>query len=152
MFLTMNLDCTREDSNLLITLITTFSSRLFSSEDVLSMVQRDHTHEARLLYLRFLNILMSRKKDRGKEGKVGVVFVSHVMLPTCAYYVCYITLNHTHPHTHTQASYASHMLFYTTANCLLKDTPLLEISRQLLSEIIAHPQCLQVSEVCMTID
>lgn len=88
MFLTMNLDCTREDSNLLITLITTFSSRLFSGEDVLSMVQRDHTHETRLLYLRFLNILMSRKKDRGKEGKVGVVFVG---LCNVTYYVHYVT-------------------------------------------------------------
>ncbi|XP_064395390.1 E3 ubiquitin-protein ligase UBR4-like isoform X5 [Halichondria panicea] len=113
MFLTMNLDRHREDANLLVSLVTTFSSRLFTDEGVGKMVTRDHTHETRLLYLRFINILMSRKKDRSKEGK---------------------------------PAYASHMLFYTTAATLLKDTPLLDYSRQLLSEITTRPQCLQVSE------
>ncbi len=76
MFLTMNLDRHREDTDLLISLVTTFSSRLFADEGVSKMVVRDHSHETRLLYLRFINILMSRKKDRSKEGKVGVVGVS----------------------------------------------------------------------------
>ncbi len=82
MFLTMNLDRHREDANLLVSLVTTFSSRLFTDEGVGKMVTRDHTHETRLLYLRFINILMSRKKDRSKEGKVGVS-IGSVDFVTC---------------------------------------------------------------------
>ena len=35
------------------------------------MVKRSHRNEVLLLYLRFFNILMSRKKIKQEEGKVG---------------------------------------------------------------------------------
>ncbi len=80
MFLTMSLDCRHDDSALLVSIVTTFSSRLFPEEGVTEIVKRNHTHETRLLYLRFINILMSRKKDRSKESKVSKNICSYVLV------------------------------------------------------------------------
>ena len=43
-------------------------------EDVMEMVKRTDCHEVHLMYLRFFNILMSRKKQKGEESKVSGVY------------------------------------------------------------------------------
>ncbi len=76
-FLTSNLECCQEDSEVLVTLLHAFLKRLkLRKEDVLddaaidSMVERGEEKEVFLLYLRFFNILMSRRKVKGEESSV----------------------------------------------------------------------------------
>lgn len=76
MFLTTQLECCKEDAEVLVNVLTSLLRRLHLSdedqlEEVLSgMVDRSKQREVLLLYLRFFNILMSRRKVKGEDGKV----------------------------------------------------------------------------------
>ena len=71
MFICNNMECTREDSEAVVSMIKAILSRLnLDREDVAEMVKRTERQEVHLMYLRFFNILMSRKKAKGEERKV----------------------------------------------------------------------------------
>jgi hypothetical protein len=66
------MECTREDAEAVVSMLKAILSRLdLDSEDVAEMVKRSERHEVHLMYLRFFNILMSRKKGKGEEAKVS---------------------------------------------------------------------------------
>ena len=78
MFLTTHLDCCREDAEVLVHMLVSLLRRLhLSQEDRLDqevvgeMVVRTRQREVLLLYLRYFNILMSRRKVKGEDGKVS---------------------------------------------------------------------------------
>lgn len=86
MFLTTQLECCSDDARVLVFTLTTLLQRLglgpASSEGTPSleqraqeMVERSNRREVQLLYLRFFNILMSRRKVKEEDGKVGVVLL-----------------------------------------------------------------------------
>lgn len=77
MFLVTNLECCREDSEILVTTLQTLLQRLHLDEENLpddaaikGLVDRNKQQEVFLLYLRFFNILMSRRKMKGEDNKV----------------------------------------------------------------------------------
>ena len=66
------MECTREDAEAVVSMLKAILSRLdLDREDVAEMVKRSERHEVHLMYLRFFNILMSRKKGKGEEAKVS---------------------------------------------------------------------------------
>ena len=72
MFICTNMECTREDAEAVVSMLKAILSRLdLEREDVAEMVRRSDCHEVYLMYLRFFNILMSRKKGKGDEAKVS---------------------------------------------------------------------------------
>ena len=72
MFLCTNLECTREDAEAVVDMLKSILSRLdLERDDVAELVKRTDHHEVLLMYLRFFNILMSRKKRKGDEPKVS---------------------------------------------------------------------------------
>ena len=72
MFICTNMECTREDAEAVVSMLKAILSRLdLEREDVVEMVKRSERHEVHLMYLRFFNILMSRKKGKGEEAKVS---------------------------------------------------------------------------------
>lgn len=75
MFICTNMECTREDSEAVVAMIKAVLNRLnLGREDVSEMVKRSDRHEVHLMYLRFFNILMSRKKGKGEETKVSLSY------------------------------------------------------------------------------
>ena len=69
------MECTREDSEAVVAMIKAVLNRLnLGREDVSEMVKRSDRHEVHLMYLRFFNILMSRKKGKGEETKVSLSY------------------------------------------------------------------------------
>ena len=77
MFLTTQLECCKEGAEVLVHVLVSLLKRLhLSAEDQLepgvlsAMVDRSKQREVLLLYLRFFNILMSRRKVKGEDGKV----------------------------------------------------------------------------------
>ena len=72
MFICNSMECTREDSEAVVAMLKAILNRLdLDQEDVTDMVKRTARHEVHLMYLRFFNILMSRKKGKGEEPKVS---------------------------------------------------------------------------------
>lgn len=78
LFLVTHLECCREDSALLVKTLQALLHRLgIAQEDELDqnvlddLVIRNKQREVFLLYLRFFNILMSRRKHK-KDGKVCI--------------------------------------------------------------------------------
>ena len=78
MFLTSQLECCSEDGKVLTSVLLALLHRLgLDQEDMLTqhtvddMVERSKRREVLLLYLRFFNILMSRRKVKGEDGKVS---------------------------------------------------------------------------------
>ena len=72
MFICTNLECSREDAEAVVSMLKAILGRLdLEREDVTEMVKRTDRHEVHLMYLRFFNILMSRKKRKGEEAKVS---------------------------------------------------------------------------------
>ena len=78
MTLTSHLDCCSEDAEVLVFTLRSLLQRLGLTGDtppdegaVGAMVERSKQREVQLLYLRFFNILMSRRKVKGEDGKVG---------------------------------------------------------------------------------
>lgn len=78
MNLTSHLDCCFEDAEVLVYALLTLLHRLglshgdqLDEEAINAMVERDQRREVLLLYLRFFNILMSRRKVKGEDGKVS---------------------------------------------------------------------------------
>ena len=71
------MECTHEDSEAVVAMIKAILDRLsLDRDDVAEMVKRTERQEVHLMYLRFFNILMSRKKAKGEETKVrGLVAV-----------------------------------------------------------------------------
>ena len=78
MFLTTQLDCCKEDAEVLVHMLLSLLRRLqlsseqpqLDQEGLKGMVERSKQREVLLLYLRFFNILMSRRKVKGEDGKV----------------------------------------------------------------------------------
>ena len=69
------MECTREDAEAVVAMLKAILNRLdLEREDVTEMVKRTGRHEVHLMYLRFFNILMSRKKGKGGEPKVSAVY------------------------------------------------------------------------------
>jgi hypothetical protein len=78
MNLTCHLDCCYEDAEVLVSTLLSLLHRLGLShgdqvdeEAASSLIQRNPQREVQLLYLRFFNILMSRRKAKGEDGKVS---------------------------------------------------------------------------------
>ena len=70
MFLVMNLECTTEDAEALEAVLAAITKRLkLERDDVAEITDRSKRREVYLLYLRFLNILMSRKKKKKVKGE-----------------------------------------------------------------------------------
>ena len=76
-FLTSNLECCQEDSGVLVSVLHAFLHRLKLGQDdelddkaIDEMVVRNEQKEVFLLYLRFFNILMSRRKVKGEDVTV----------------------------------------------------------------------------------
>ena len=74
MFICNNMECSREDSDAVVAMIKAILNRLnLDREDVTEMVKRTGRQEVQVMYLRFFNILMSRKKGKGDESKVSAL-------------------------------------------------------------------------------
>ena len=70
------MECTREDSEAVVAMLKAILSRLdLEREDITEIVKRTDRHEVFLMYLRFFNILMSRKKGKGDEPKVSGLYM-----------------------------------------------------------------------------
>ena len=92
MFLTSNLECCREDAEVLVSTLRTLLHRLkLGQDDVLEqeavngLVERSKQREVFLLYLRFFNILMSRRKLKGDDNKVWHKNRHYIII--CCYYI-----------------------------------------------------------------
>ena len=82
MFLTTQLECCSDDARVLVFTLTSLLQRLGLSpapcegpsleQQASEMVERSNQREVQLLYLRFFNILISRRKVKGEDGKVKV--------------------------------------------------------------------------------
>ncbi len=80
MFLTTQLECCSDDARVLIFTLTSLLQRLGLSpspsegpsleQQARERVERSNQREVQLLYLRFFNILMSRRKVKEEDGKV----------------------------------------------------------------------------------
>ena len=70
------MECTPEDAEAVVAMLKAILNRLdLEREDVTEMVKRTDHHEVHLMYLRFFNILMSRKKGKGgEESKVSGIY------------------------------------------------------------------------------
>lgn len=91
MFLITHLECCSDDGKVLTSVLLTLLRRLgLDQEDLLTqdavdaMVGRSKRREVLLLYLRFFNILMSRRKVKGEDGKVSGCDM-HVYVGACMY-------------------------------------------------------------------
>ena len=74
MFICNNMECSHEDSDAVVAMIKAILNRLnLDQEDVAEMVKRTGRQEVHVMYLRFFNILMSRKKGKGDESKVSAL-------------------------------------------------------------------------------
>ena len=74
------MECSREDSEAVVAMIKAILNRLnLDREDVTEMVKRTGRQEVHVMYLRFFNILMSRKKGKGDESKVSTLTTSQVV-------------------------------------------------------------------------
>lgn len=79
MFLTTHLECCSDDGKVLTSVLLALLRRLgldvqeelLTQHAVDGMVERSRRREVLLLYLRFFNILMSRRKVKGEDGKVS---------------------------------------------------------------------------------